>query len=152
MLRWNLSHKYNWIFIKWPKYFPRLNELKQRYGVVVKWKCLPLYLPYAMEIHPLSVDSSHKGQYCGSLMFSLLLAWRSCWTNSWNARLKTHQLSYNDTVINSPSYLFPCSFVSARMLAYSIMSTVVTALCDHTVSPEQAVGWSPNCRDIKVYI
>ena len=45
----------------------------------MKWKYFPCYWPYVQGIHRSPVYSSHKGQWHGALMFSLI----SAWTNSW---------------------------------------------------------------------
>ena len=49
---------------------------------VIKWKHFPRYWPFLREIHRSPVNSSHKGQCRGALMFSLLCAWMSAWANN----------------------------------------------------------------------
>ena len=39
---------------------------------VIKWKHFPRYWPFVRGIHRSPVNSSHKGQWCGALMFSLI--------------------------------------------------------------------------------
>ena len=41
---------------------------------VIKYKHFPRYWPFVRGIHRLSVDSPHKGQWRGALMFSLICA------------------------------------------------------------------------------
>ena len=54
---------------------------------VMTWKCFPHYWSFVRRIHQkenLPVTGGFtKGQLCKVLMFSLLLASTSCWTNSW---------------------------------------------------------------------
>ena len=42
---------------------------------VIKWKYFPRYWPFVRGIHRLPVNSPHKGQWRGALMFSLICAW-----------------------------------------------------------------------------
>ena len=39
---------------------------------VIKWKYFPCYWPFVWEIHRSLVNSPHKGQWRGALMFSLI--------------------------------------------------------------------------------
>ena len=46
---------------------------------VIKWNHFPCYRPFVWEIHRSAMNSPHKGQWRGALIFSLIRAW----TNSW---------------------------------------------------------------------
>ena len=48
---------------------------------VIKWIQFPCYWPFAREIHWSPVNSPHKGQWRGALMFSLICAWTNGWIN-----------------------------------------------------------------------
>ena len=50
------------------------------YDDVIKWKHFPCYWPFAWGINRLIVDSPHKGQWRGALMFSVMFAWPKEWT------------------------------------------------------------------------
>ena len=52
----------------------RLKGDKSLHYDVIKWKLFPLYWPYVRGIHRSPVNSPHKGQWRGSLMFSLICA------------------------------------------------------------------------------
>ena len=68
------------------------------HGDVIKWKHFQRYWPFVrgielgdciielnwnwIEIHRLPVNSPHKGQWHGALMFSLICAWIHCWVNN----------------------------------------------------------------------
>ena len=52
---------------------------------VIKWKYLPRYWPFVRGIHRSLVNSSHKGQWRGALMFSLICAWINGWINNYEA-------------------------------------------------------------------
>ena len=46
---------------------------------VIKWKPFPRYWPFVRWIRRSPVNSSHKGQWRGALMFSLICSWINGW-------------------------------------------------------------------------
>ena len=58
------------------------------------------YWPFVRGIHRLSVNSPHKGQQRGALMFSLICAWTNSWANNGDAGdLRRHRAHYDVIVI-----------------------------------------------------
>ena len=49
---------------------------------VIKWKLFPRYWPFVRGIHRSPVNSLHKGQWRGALMFSLICDWINAWVNN----------------------------------------------------------------------
>ena len=49
---------------------------------VIKWKHFPRYCPFVRGIHWSPVNSPHKGQWHGALMFSLICVWINGWVNN----------------------------------------------------------------------
>ena len=49
---------------------------------VIKWKYFPRYWPYVRGIPRSPVNSPHKGQWRGALMFSLICAGTNDWVNN----------------------------------------------------------------------
>ena len=49
---------------------------------VIKWKHFPCYWPYVRGIHRSPVNSPHKGQWRGTLIFSLICIWINGWVNN----------------------------------------------------------------------
>ena len=49
---------------------------------VIKWKHFPRNCLYVRGIHRSPVNSPHKGQWRGALMFSLICAWINRWVNN----------------------------------------------------------------------
>ena len=49
---------------------------------VIKWKHFPPYWPFVRGIHRSPVNSPHKGQWRGALMFSLICVWINGWVNN----------------------------------------------------------------------
>ena len=69
------------------------------YDDVIKWKNFPRYWPFVRW----SVNSPHKGQWRGTLMFSSICAWTNGWVNHRDAGdLGRHCVHYDVTVM-SPS-------------------------------------------------
>ena len=59
---------------------------------VIKWKHFPHYWPFVRGIHRSPVNSPHKGQWRGALMFSLICARINGWVNNREAGdLRRHQ-------------------------------------------------------------
>ena len=68
---------------------------------VIKWKHFPHYWPFVRGIHRWPVNSPHKGQWRGALMFSLICAWINSWVNNRGAGdLKRHHAHYDVTGFN----------------------------------------------------
>ena len=67
---------------------------------VIKSKYFPCYWPFVRGIHRSSVNSPHKGQWRGALMFSLFCAWTNAWVNNRDAGdLKGHLAHVGVTVM-----------------------------------------------------
>ena len=68
---------------------------------VIKWKHFPRYWPFVRGIHRSPVDSPHKGQWRGALMFSLICARINSWVNNVEAGdLRRHRGHY-DVIVNA---------------------------------------------------
>ena len=66
---------------------------------VIKWKHFPCYWPYVQEIHRCPVNSPHKGQWCGALMFSLICTWTNSRANNGDpVDLRSHR-AHNDVIV-----------------------------------------------------
>ena len=51
------------------------------HDMIMTWQWFPHYWPYVRGIHGSLLDSADKGPVTVTLIFPLLLAWISCWTN-----------------------------------------------------------------------
>ena len=70
------------------------------YDDVIKWKHFPRYWPFVWGIHRSPVNSPHKGQWRGALMFPLICDWINGWVNNYEAGdLRRHQAHYDVTVM-----------------------------------------------------
>ena len=107
-----LSYLYYLIVEKWKKkqiYFsciPRtIQHLKgQTHDDVIKWKHFPRYWPFVRGIHRSPVNSSHKGQRRGALVFSLICAWINGWVNNREAGDLRRQLAHFDVIVMNHLY------------------------------------------------
>ena len=67
----------------------------------MKWKYFPCYWPFVRGIHRTPVDSPHKDQWRGALVFSLICAWTNGSANNRDAGDLSHpHVHYNVTVIH----------------------------------------------------
>ena len=63
---------------------------------VIKWKHFPRYWPFVRGIHRSPVNSPHKGQWRGALMFGLIRALINSWVNNGEASdLRRHCAHYD---------------------------------------------------------
>ena len=67
---------------------------------VIKWKHFPRYWPFVRGIHRSPVNSPHKGQWRGALMFSLICVWINGWVNNREAGdLRRYRAHYSVIVM-----------------------------------------------------
>ena len=79
---------------------------------VIKWKHFPRYWPFVRGIHRSPMNSPHKGQWRGALVFPLICAWINRWVNNREAcDLRRHQAHYDVIVMTHLVPLFRCHFV-----------------------------------------
>ena len=77
----------------------RETSRQQIHDDVIKWKHFPRYWPFVRGIHWSPVNSSHKGQRRGALMFSLICAWINGWVNNREAGDLRRQLAHYDVIV-----------------------------------------------------
>ena len=76
----------------------RSYSVLQNHFDVIKWKHFPRYWPFVCGIHRSPVNSPHKGQWRGPLMFSFNCAWTNNWANNGNiGELRQHR-AHNDVI------------------------------------------------------
>ena len=73
---------------------------------VIKWKHFPRHCPYVRGIYRSPVNSPHKGQWRGALMFSLICVWINGWINNREAGdLTRYRAHYDVIVMNGQSWV-----------------------------------------------
>ena len=66
---------------------------------VIKWKHFPRYWPAVRGIHRSTVNSPHKGQWRGALMFSLICVWINAWVNNHEAGDLRRHRAHHDVIV-----------------------------------------------------
>ena len=80
---------------------------RRSHGDVIKWKHFPRNGPFVQGIHRWPVNSPHKGQWRGNLMFSLICAWTNGWVNNRDiGGLRQHHARYDVTVMATITRIF----------------------------------------------
>ena len=108
----------------------------------IKWKHSPRYWPSVCGIYRSPVNSPHKGQWRGALMFSLICAWTKGWVNNGDAGdLRRHRAHY-DIIIMYLSYPYDketgiilgkyCLWKQIWM-KYSFIVTLLITYCDISI-------------------
>ena len=59
-----------------------IRSISELHDDVIKWKHFPRYWPFVQGIHRSLVNSPHKGQWGGALMFTLICARINGWVNN----------------------------------------------------------------------
>ena len=57
------------------------------------------YWPFVRGIHRSPVNSPHKGQWCGALMFSLICTWINRWVNNRKAGDLRRNRAHHDVIV-----------------------------------------------------
>ena len=66
---------------------------------VIQWKHFPRYWPFMWGIHRWPVNSQQKGQWRGTLMFSLICAWINGWVNNREAGDLRRNRAHYDAIV-----------------------------------------------------
>ena len=82
---------------------------------VMKWKLFPRHWPFVRGIHRSPVNSPHKGQWRGALMFSLICAWINGWVNNREAGdLRRHRADY-DVIVMLTAWFSGLKYTRVRL-------------------------------------
>ena len=103
---WNVLGWYEWLSVKAktsPFFIINISTadvlVGQGHDDVIKWKRFPRKWPFVRVIHRWPLNSPHKGQWRGALMFSLICASINGWVNNHEAGdLRRHRTHYDVTV------------------------------------------------------
>ena len=138
----------------------------------MKFKHFPRYWPFARGNHRFPVNSLHKGQLRGALMFSLICVWINGWVNNREAGdLRRHCAHYDVIVMfQAPvvtthlwilyyqcTHRWPSSFMChqrtqwwftvSNICSLKFLKTLLISIffADHTASRKK---YSPRCHEI----
>ena len=93
---------------------------------VIKWKHFPLDWLLVREVHRWPANTSHKGQWRGALMFSLICAWINCWVITGEAiDLRRHRTHYEITLMirtHCYGYVWTVNYNLGSLILYLMVS------------------------------
>ena len=131
----------------------RGGELKWIHDDVIKWKHFPHYWPFVQGIQGSPVNSPHKGQWRGALMFSLICVWINGWGNNREAGdLRRYHAHYDVTVMLPSVIQYSCSPFSPWYLLLFVLSSHHLITLDLPANVKDLMGWRaihslPICND-----
>ena len=124
----------------------------------MKWKNFPRYWPFVRGIHWSLVNSPHKGQWCGALMFTLICARINGWVNNCEAGdLRCNRVHHDVIVmISTWQMLITCNdYIIITDTFHGITKLYESWLCSPTNLQESfdLLHWSPascvrNCEQL----
>ena len=93
----NEAALYKDVTIDW--YVSCVLHLVHQHDDVIKWKQFPRCWPFVREIHRSPVNSPHKGQWRGALMFSWFWVWINGWANNRKAGDLRRYRAHYDVIV-----------------------------------------------------
>ena len=84
-----------------------MDHVDQIHDDVIKWKHFPRYWPFVRGIHRSPVNSPHKGQWRGALMFTLICARINGWVNNREAGDLRRYCTHYDVIVMKIPILNP---------------------------------------------
>ena len=103
---------------------------------VIKWKHFPRYWPFVRGIHRSPVNSRHKGQWRGSLMFSLIYVWIIGWVNNGEAGDLRRHCAHYDVIVMGPLNIRSTDFVTTVPASTHLPLDKMAAISQTTFSNE----------------
>ena len=91
---------------------------------VITWRYFQRYWPFVRGIHRSSVNSPHKGQWRGALIFSLICAWINGWVNNRQANdWRCHHAHCGVIVMDLFTYMYRIPNIN-RIILFHVQWTV----------------------------
>ena len=87
---------------------------------VIKWKHFPRYWPFVRGIHRSTVNSPHKGQWRGALMFTLICARINGWVNIREAGDLRRYRPHHDVIV-----MLSAEVINAAEMTYDTDTSVL---------------------------
>ena len=109
---------------------------------VIKWKYFPRYWPFVRGIHRSSVNSPHKGQWRGAVMFSLICVWINGWVNNREAGDLRRHRTHCDVIVMLLFVMLCCGLVHPNLLipSYGILG-IHWVLWHKKIKPNTTTLW-----------
>ena len=97
------TFSFQWKAVAWA------DQFRKKHDDVIKWKHFPRYWPFVRGIHRSPVNSRHKGQWRGALMFTLSCVRINGWVNNCETGdLRRNRGHYDVIVMNWPENDHTC--------------------------------------------
>ena len=93
IMAWNHTEKNHYLKQWWPSLLVHMHD------DVIKWKHFPHYWPFVRGIHRSPVNSTHKSQWRGALLFTLICAPINGWVNNCEAGDLRHNPTHYDVIV-----------------------------------------------------
>ena len=84
---------------------------------IIKWKHFLHYWPFVQGIHQSPVNSPHKGQWHGALMFSLNCVWINGWVNNREASDLRRYRGHYDVIVMISLFFVPMTYLALFLSA-----------------------------------
>ena len=105
-----------------------LGVVRVNHDDVIKWKHFPRYWPFVRGIHRSPLNSPHKGQWRGPLMFSLICVWINRWVNNREAGdWRRHRAHYDVIVMMKAVARRATNMVYAAIFILTLLGVI---FCD----------------------
>ena len=101
---------------------------------VIEWENFPRYWPFVWGIHRSPVNSPHKGQWRGALMFSSIRASINGWINNREAGDSIHHCTHYDVTVMNQQELSACPRSACQHSHHSTRSHVRKSLLTNMAS------------------
>ena len=102
---------------------------------VIKWKHFPCYWFFVRGVHRSPVNSPHKSQWRGALVFSLICAWMNGWVNKREVGdLRRHRAYHDVTVIHNEDVVCDKSCQFSFELCLTSLLVRVYRYCAYAIS------------------
>ena len=121
---------------------PWYDLIKVFHDDVIKWKHFPRCWPFVLGIHRSPVNSPHKGQWRGALMFSLICAWINRWVNNREAGDLRRYRAHYDVIVMIQDYCY----ISQEPMSSRINSTKYLPLNSRIISQCTILIWGTHLR------
>ena len=140
---WLLWFQYQFMVCLWI-----LDILQGIHDDVIKWKHFPRYWPFVWGIHRSPVNSPHKGQWRGTLMFSLICVWINGWVNNGGAGdLRRYRAHYDVTVMCNAclaAVVFKTNLTILKSLRFAWTAAFLKQNPNHQIKGNCCIIWKVN--------
>ena len=107
---------------------------------VIKWKHFPRYWPFLRGIHRSPVNSPHKGQWRGALMFSLICALINGWVNNREAGDLRRYRAHYDVIVMFRRHRAHCVMFQRNPQRFAVLTLFATT----PLTGGSSAQWVPN--------